>query len=605
MCGIVGAVGLSGPPPKELTDRMLRALVHRGPDTAGERFRNGTWLGFRRLPILDLSARADQPMVDDQSGVALVYNGELYNFVELRQELEAHGHQFQTAGDTEVMLHAYLEWGTDAFIRCNGMWALAVDDPHRDGLLLARDRFGEKPLHVGRATDGSWWFASEIRPLVEAGVGQRRLDLHRALAFLTLGDVEDPARSYVDGVVQVPPGAFVSLSARGLGCARHWFSVHDLVRSAWERPPAGPEEVLAALDESVRLRLRSDVPVGTSLSGGIDSSAVVASLRAVAPDHVLHTFTASFPGRPIDEWDRAVLVGERYGVLSHRVEPDVTGLLADLDDVIEHQGGPIESPTVYAQWCVMREAQRQHITVLLDGQGADETWGGYPKYFTAALGESILGVRPDQAVRLVQTWNRAGGHPRVDPRQAVGLVLGAGMRRRLRSGLVRRRARDLGPAFADVMTDDPQGSSGGGPLLERAAAADLERVILPRLLRYADRNSMAFSRELRLPFLDPEVASLGLASGWRDSFDEGWTKVGLRRAAALRLPDEIVWRRDKTAYETPDADWLGDPAVRDEVAAASTDLHGRGLLARADRGRLDPWRVLSLSRFVDRYGLRA
>ncbi|HVN52545.1 MAG TPA: asparagine synthase C-terminal domain-containing protein, partial [Acidimicrobiales bacterium] len=356
------------------------------------------------------------------------------------------------------------------------------------------------------------------------------------------------------------------------------------------------------LDESVRKRLRSDVPVGTSLSGGIDSSSVVASIRAVAPEHVLHTFTASFPGRAIDEWDRAALVGERYGVVLHRVEPTAAGLLEDLDRVVEHQAGPIESPTVYAQWCVMREARREGITVLLDGQGADETWGGYPKYLSAAFGQSLR--HPATAVRMYRTWRHAGTLPPLDPRQPVGLLAGPATRARLRAALVRRRLRALGPAFDGVRTADPQGRPGRGPLLDRAATADLERVILPRLLRYADRNSMAFSRELRLPFLDPDVATSGLGSGWLEGFASGWTKAQLRRTAALRLPDSIVWRRDKTAYETPDAEWLADGAVAEAIAGATRDLHHAGLLAAPELGGLDPWRVLSLARLLECYGLQ-
>jgi asparagine synthase (glutamine-hydrolysing) len=602
MCGIAGAVGLAAPPDDELVERVLESLAHRGPGHGGQRYREGCWLGFRRLPILDLSARADQPMVDDASGVAVVYNGEIYNYLELREELEAKGHRFRTTGDTEVLLHAYVEWGTRAFARCNGMWAVAIDDPRHEGVLLARDRFGEKPLHVGRAADGSWWFASELRPLVVAGAGSGRLDRSRALGFLVLGDVEDPCRSYVEGIEQVPPGAHARLTARGLSSPTQWFDVHDLLAEGVAGGPRSPEEVLDQLDTSVRLRLRSDVPVGTSLSGGIDSSSVVASLRAVAPEHVLHTFTASFPARAIDEWERAALVGEQFGVVLHRVEPTVSGLLDDLDRLVDHQGGPVESPTVYAQWCVMREAHREGITVLLDGQGADETWGGYPKYVNAALGESL--TRPTQAVRLYQTWERLGSRPRLDPRQPIGLIAPMRARAGLRAALVRTRARALGPAFDGVRTADPQGAPGEGGLLARAATADLERVILPRLLRYADRNSMAFSRELRLPFLDPDVVRSGLGSGWSEGFRSGWTKALLRRAAALRLPDEIVWRRDKTAYETPDADWEADAGVGSAITAATYDLHAAGLLAAPELRGLNPWRVLSLARFLDCYGLR-
>jgi asparagine synthase (glutamine-hydrolysing) len=538
-------------------------------------------------------------MVDDATGVARVYTGEIYTFVELRADLERLGHRFATSGDTEVLLRGYLEWGADVFPRCNGMWAAAIDDPSADGVLLSRDRFGEKPLHLGRHADGSWWFASELKPLLDLGVGDRRLDLARTLGFLALGDIEDPTAAYVAGITQVPPGTTVRLTERGPGAPRPWFCLDRLLDEARSGTPASEDEVLAALDRSVELRLRSDVEVGTSLSGGVDSSAVVASLRAVDPDRPLHAFTASFPGRDIDEWDRAALVAERFDVTIHRVEPTADGFVDDLDRLVEHQGGPIESPTVYAQWCVMRRAHEEGVTVLLDGQGADETWGGYPKYVGFGLVDGIGRGRPRQSLALARAWDRT---PRVDLRQVAGLAASGRAGQPLRKALVGLRGRPLGPALADVAVHDPQ-QAGRGPLLQRAARADLGRVVLPRLLRYADRNSMAWSREVRLPFLDPEVVRLALGSDWFGGFSSGWTKAALRRAVGRRLPGEIAWRRDKTAYEVPDHEWLARADVQAMVQDSAATLHAHGLLAGPSAQGMNAWRVLSLGRLVERYRL--
>lgn len=602
MCGIVGAVGLDQPPDPDVQDSVIGSLEHRGPDAGGAWFGQGVWLGFRRLSILDLSSRADQPMVDPASGVAIVYNGELYNYLELRRDLEAQGASFATTGDTEVLLRGYLRWGDGLFERCNGMWAVAVCDPSRAGVLLCRDRFGEKPLHLGRHPTGSWWFASEPTALRAAGVGTGRPDVSRLLGFLALGDIEDPARSYLEGIDQVEPGTSLHLTPDGPVAPRRWWRLADVVQEAWSAPPLADEEVRARLDEAVALRLRSDVAVGTSLSGGIDSSAVVASLRAVDPSRELHAFTASFPGQPIDEWDRAAIVGRRFGLALHRVEPTPTGFLADLDVLVDRQGGPIESPTVYAQWCVFRAAHDAGVTVLLDGQGADETWGGYPKHVGFAIGDLLLHGRLDRARRALALWRRLGSLPAPDVRQAAGLLLPGAWRAPARSALVDRRRGVLGPIFDGVATTDPQGSAVGG-LLERAAVADLGRVVLPRLLRYADRNSMAWGREVRLPFLDPAVLDAGLRSDWSAGMAQGWTKLALRRVASVRLPDAIVWRRDKTAYETPDAAWLARPDVDEAVRQAARSLTSLGVLRRPEAAGLSPWRVLSLSRFLDRYGL--
>ena len=602
MCGIAGAVGLQEAPSALRRRAVLDGISHRGPNAEGDRYRDGTWLGFRRLSILDLNSRADQPMVDDTTGTVIVYNGEIYNFVELRKELEGHGHRFVTSGDTEVMLRGYLQWGSGVFARCNGMWACAIDDPTTPGVLLSRDRFGEKPLYTGHHADGSWWFASEIRSLVDIGIGDRRLDLERAFGFLALGDVEDPSGSYFAGITPLPAGTSARLTDRGRSEPEAWFSLDDLIREAVARGPGSDEEVRHALDRAVELRLRSDVEVGTSLSGGVDSSAIVASLRAVDAERTLHAFTASFPGRDIDEWDRARTVGERFGVTLHRIEPTPEGFVDELDAIVEHQGAPIESPTVYAQWCVMRRANEEGVTVLLDGQGADETWGGYLKYAGFALADGIGHGRLSTSAGMVRTWRSLGGLPRVDVPQLTGLATGKRTRTRLVGVLADRRRRPLGPALAEVTVGDVQ-APGRGPLMERAARSDLRRVVLPRLLRYADRNSMAWSREIRLPFLDPEVIRLGIGSNWFDGFASGWSKLALRRAVGPRLPQEITWRRDKTAFEVPVDEWLHRPDLTALVDQAGSDLAGLGLLASPSTAGLDPWRVLSLARLVDRYGL--
>ena len=603
MCGIVGAVGGRTAPSPDVVTSVLGSLAHRGPDAEGQRWHDGVWLGFRRLAILDLQARADQPMVDEESGVAVVFNGEIYNYVELRDELAGRGHRFLTTGDTEVVLRGWVEWGEELFRRCNGMWAVAVQERGRPGVVLARDRFGEKPLHLGVDRDGRWWFGSEVRALCLAGVGGRRLDLARTLGFLVMGDVEDPARTFVEGIEQVRPGELVHLTDRGIASRRRWFDVAELVERARTSLPGRDDEVRSALDEAVRLRLRSDVAVGTSLSGGLDSSAVVAALRSVDPVRELHAFTATFPGRAVDELHHARLVAERFSVDLHPVEPTLDGFLDELDDLVSHQGGPIESPTVYAQWCVQREAQNIGVTVLLDGQGADETWGGYPKYVGAAAAGALLSARPDRMIALRRSWSRFGDQPRADLRQIAGLLAPAPVRTALLGAVRRRAMARLGPAFIDVELPDPQGGQLSGAITARAAQADLGRVILPRLLRYADRNSMAMSREVRLPYLDPQLLEFALASDWDAGLRVGWTKLGLRRAVAHRLPPSIAWRRDKVAYATPDREWLEHPRSVHAIAEAQKELSRIGLL-EATVGGIDPWRVVSLARFVDRYGLQ-
>jgi asparagine synthase (glutamine-hydrolysing) len=603
MCGIAGRIGGSEAPSAPEVRAVLDSLRHRGPDAEGQWCADGVWLGFRRLSILDLASRADQPMVDEEAGVALVFNGEIYNYVELREQLVALGHRFVTTGDTEVVLRGWIEWGEGLFPRCNGMWAIAVHQRGAPGVILSRDRFGEKPLYVGAARDGTWWFGSEVRALREAGAGTGRLQLGRALGFLLLGDVEDPTDSYLDGITQVPPGTVAHLTPRGIVATRRWFSAQDLVAGAWGCEPARDDEVRAGLDDAVRLRLRSDVPVGTSLSGGVDSSTIVASLRSVDPVRTLHAFTATFPGEQVDELDHARLVAERFSVQLHPVEPTLDGFLAELDPLLLHQGAPIEGPTVYAQWCVQRAARDEGVTVLLDGQGADETWGGYAKYVGASMASDLLGLRPGRLAAQRRGWRRFGDRPSPDVRQLAALAAPRPLLPRMLALSRRSEQRWLGEAFVGVALQDPQGPPATGNVTARAAGADLGRVILPRLLRYADRNSMAMSREMRLPFLDPAVVDLALRSDWDRGFRTGWTKLALRRAVSHRLPQSIAWRREKVAYATPEAAWRSDSRTLALETAARHDLVDRGVLARPD-APFGGWRLIALSRFLDLYGLR-
>lgn len=604
MCGIVGAVGLTREPAPDLVERVLESIRHRGPDASGHVFREGTWLGSRRLKVLDLRDEANQPMGDEASGVVLVYNGEVYNFLELREELERKGHRFETSGDTEVLLRGYLEWGDGLFPRCNGMWAVAIRDPRRGGTLLCRDRFGEKPLYLGQTAEGAWWFGSEAATLSLAGAGSGRFDASRVLNFLLFGDAEDPNGSFFDGISQVKPGHCVLVTDGGVVDERRWWDLAEFAQQRWGASAARPEEVEEALDRAVRLRLRSDVLVGSSLSGGIDSSTILGSIRSLDGSRDIHVFTASFPGETLDEWGRASLVAERFGAVAHRVEPTLDGFLDTLPLLVRRQGGPFDSPSVYAQWCVMEAAAAAGVVVLLDGQGADETWGGYRKYVWFAVADALQRGNLSSAARIVKEWRSADDLPAPDLLQVGGLALPAPGRQLARLAL-RRLHRWIGPALLDAALVDPQGSKARGPLLRQAAVADGGRVILPRLLRYADRNSMAWSRELRLPFLDLEVVGHAFSAGWRNGFESGWTKEPLRRVAARRLPQEIVWRRGKTAYDVPEAEWLPRPRVREQLRVALELLQDLQIVERRPSPPLSPWRALSLASFLEQSGLAA
>jgi asparagine synthase (glutamine-hydrolysing) len=432
-----------------------------------------------------------------------------------------------------------------------------------------------------------------------AGVGERRLNAARVAAFLRFGDVEDPVDSYLEGIHQLPPGHTMRLGPSGSSQLRPYWRAEDAIWEAAQAPVPSSEEIRDAVDLAVRIRMRADVVVGTSLSGGIDSSAVIASMRRADPTREIHAFNSSFPGDESDEWQRADLVARNFGITLHRVQPDPSAFVSEIDHLVERQGGPIESPTVYAQWCVMRAANQAGVTVLLDGQGADEVFGGYRKYFWIGVADELVRCRPDRAGSLVREWANRHDVPQLRLRQVLPMAVPRTIGPLVAAG-TNVLPSVVGPALFDARAGLPLVGARGS-LLDRAATSDLKRVVLPRLLRYADRNSMAWSREVRLPYLDPKVITVGLASRWSDGMHHGWTKFALRNAMAERLPNEIVWRRDKTAYEVPERAWLARPDMIAAIAEARAHLASTGIV-HARRGRaVNPWRALSLSRFVRTY----
>lgn len=604
MCGIVGVVGQDAARQRDRVGTAVAALRHRGPDGDNVFVGDRVALGHTRLAVIDPSTASDQPMVDEPSGCVLVFNGEIYNYRELRSELEALGHSFRSAGDTEVLLRSYLQWGDSCVTALNGMFAFAVWDPRTQSVFLARDRLGEKPLHLARE-DGVTWFASEIKALLTAAVVPPRPDHGYLGRFLALGDLGHPTATPFAGVTQLPAAHAARADQDGrLRIWRYWDVPVDIRRS---------DAVYDDFDElfldAVALRLRSDVPVGTSLSGGLDSSLVLATVRQHEPDHELHAFTASFPGDEADELPRATAVADKLSATLHPVALSAADLVNDLTAVIRANEGPVESPSTLAQYCVMREAHRAGVTVLLDGQGADETWAGYDKYARTALTRHVTHLAAGRARELAVSWHRVRGQ-RLRPEVAqFAAVSGSEAGRRLLERVRRRTPGQwLAPAYLRRSFDDPlEGLErhGTGHAASDLALADLTRITLPRLLRYADRDSMAWSREVRLPFLDHRLVELAARTCFDRKVVDGWTKEPIRRMLErLGLPD-VARRRDKRAYMPPTSRWLADARVVERVNDAWRRLHDDGLLAGATppNATLPRWRVLAVATWAEEFGV--
>jgi asparagine synthase (glutamine-hydrolysing) len=557
VCGIGGIVG--APAPEEVVlRRMARAMAHRGPDDEGIWAHGSAGLVFRRLAIIDLDPRSNQPLHLD--GLHLCFNGEIYNYRELRNELRGLGHAFVTEGDGEVLLHAWREWGEAALDRVNGMFALAIWDEGRRSLTLASDPFGEKPLYYGEV-GGNLVFASDIRALIGAVDGLGAPDERALRIFVARDLMPAPEGSFFAGVRRLP-AAHLLRWRDGCGqLARYWTPRRVEVPAQYG---AAVAQLRALLVDSIRLRLRSDVPVGTSLSGGVDSSAIVALSAELGLDHRRHAFTARFPGYERDEWGYAEQVARAAEVVQHHaVEPDPEDLAGDLDALIRDQEEPFGSTSMYAQWLVMRTAREAGVVVLLDGQGADELLGGYPWMVGVA-------ARSRGAQAAMRALLAGGEQRRSTTRSLIGSVLPPRLGRthslRLASPYVNRDA-----AQATLSFQPPPTGFEDGSLARRELILETFVTSLPTLLRYADRDSMAHAREVRLPFLDRRVAEFALSLPAAFICRGGVTKRILRDAARGLVPEPVLARRDKVAFETPQARWLATPAWRERIGSVLLD----------------------------------
>jgi asparagine synthase (glutamine-hydrolysing) len=611
VCGLCGVVALDGPPEVETVERMARELDHRGPDGDGSFQADGVALGFRRLAIIDLSEAGRQPFGSEDGRLQLLHNGEVYNYRELRVDLEAKGHLFRSATDTEVILAAYREWGDACVERFNGMWAFALWDGGRRRLFCSRDRFGVKPFYY-RLHSGRFVFASELKAFRADPEAQLRPNARAVRDYLEQGYVDHTDETFFAGVLKLPPAHSLSFDEDGLRVRRYWGL------EPRDTPAGAPAEAVRELFlDSVRLRLRSDVPIGTCLSGGIDSSAI-----ACAVDHLLRTeaenakpvgarqrtFTAFFAERGFDERPYAEAVVERTHASPHWVSFTDNDLVESLPAIVEAQDEPFGSTSIVAQWYVMREASRAGLKVMLDGQGADEILAGYHGYFGPFFADLLLSGRVRQLRRELGAYRELHGASAAGAAVALARPFVPERARWLARGYVRGGASLVHQGLRGLA---PTAESNGAPYrdrLRRQLHLILTRRGLPELLRYEDRNSMAHSLEARVPFLDYRLVELLFSLEAGELIERGRTKAVLRRALGDLLPPVVRDRVDKLGFVTPEGRWLR--GALGELAAdifASRSFADRGFvdaeaarmrLARHRRGELQAgfelWRALNL-----------
>ncbi|WBY00720.1 asparagine synthase (glutamine-hydrolyzing) [Ramlibacter tataouinensis] len=550
--------------PDHVVIAMRDRLAHRGPDGHGLEIRHtsamSVALAHRRLSIVDLSEAASQPMASADGRQLIAFNGEIYNFVELRKELEAQGETFRSRSDTEVLLAAYRRWGPDCLQRLNGMFAFAVWDEVRQQVFIARDRFGEKPLFFARPAGGGIAFASEIKALlahpgIALGVDTGTLERYAAGQYH-----EDGEATLFDGVRRVPPATALLLDtdSRLLRQWRYWTPDYTQVDDGLGLESAS-DRFLELLQESIRKRLRADVPVGSSLSGGLDSSMIVctlADMRTKGAAFEQHTFSARFDQDPtLSEGEYIDMVVERTGVHPHAVSPDPATLMAESRLLHWHQEEPFLSASIYLQWCVARLAREHRTTVLLDGQGADEVLAGYQYYFRTHQLDLADRLQLRELLRTTQLFNsrlRVASDRYANSRRRFNHQIAMSVPQLLRS-IVRPSGLYAGPY--EVGVPPPR----RGQRLRRQLAEALQYNSLPQLLRYADRNAMAFGREGRLPFLDYDLVDWCIRLPDRAWIHDGWQKYVMRSAGEGLLPPAVQWRADKVGYAAPLDVWLRGP----------------------------------------------
>lgn len=578
MCGIAGIIDKKGIGTSGLV-KMSELLRHRGPDDegftlidAGKKFisckgdasipevnhlaaistvpGNHT-LGFlhRRLSILDLSPAAHQPMSYNDH-LLITYNGEIYNYREIRAELVSKGHTFRCDSDTEVILASYKEWGTKCVGKFIGMWAFAICDLANNQLFLSRDRFGIKPLYYF-SRQGKFVFASEIKALLALPFVETKADTAAVLEYLSFGGTSNAFHCLFRDIEQVHPAQNMIVDLESLDIkTERYYDLDKKVKSAPIHASSALNDFKELLENSVDLHLRSDVPIGSCLSGGLDSSAIV-SIAAKKISGNYKTFTAAYKSPEIDEAVYAKIVSDSFGNIENNLTwPDVETYWKDFEALTWHQDLPIHSASVYAQWEVMKLAGKANTKVVINGQGSDEILGGYYHFAGIHLIELL---RRGKLLSFLHEFRGMKENftptPVKDMGRAFFYFLPSSAQRMI------REEQRLGPNFISdkyrLSSDIPERA---GRTFRESSIANI-KYGLQELLRYEDRNSMAFSVESRVPFLDHRLVEYSIALDNKWKVRDGWSKYILRKAVESSLPKEVVWRKNKMGFVTPHGEW--------------------------------------------------
>ena len=608
MCGLAVMLGLGGRLPDAVVlGRMSQSIAHRGPDDSGLYLHHQVGFGFRRLSILDLSPTGHQPMSSDDGQLVIVFNGEIYNYLELRDELQAAGYCFRSTSDTEVLLTAYRHWGPECLARLNGMWAFVIHDRRRGVLFGARDRFGVKPLFVHRGKD-CWLLASEVKAILASDLYQRETNWQIAADFLIHARLDETQATFYAGIEHVPPGCAFELKLDGSW--RQW-TYWSLAAIEAEPIRDVEQELAELLEDAVRIRLRSDVPVGVCLSGGLDSTAIICAMarnrgnggvRPAAPVTAFCYHDAAFDERAFIADTLA-----QTGALLRRISLAPEEMWGSLAEVLRFQDEPIISGWPIAGFHLMKLASRDGVKVVLNGQGSDEVLAGYWGYFHDhwyTLLRTGQGARAWHEIRAYAARHGTSGSRLF--LHSLGRLFHHQLRRLKPYRMVarRRRRRRQTRWFAPCLIDRlvPKDAGYQDPDLNAVLRGAVERTPLPQNLRTEDRNSMAHGVESRLPFLDYRLVSLAFRVPADRKIEGIWNKALLRRSLRARIPDSVRTRVEKMGFPTSLHTWvvnvLAEP-LRDILASRAARERGiynveAMLRVLQNNHPVEPWDALRL-----------
>jgi len=555
MCGIYGTTLNYN---QKVFDEKLKRINFRGPDFTGIQSypsNNGkVTFGHNRLAILDLDARSNQPFSYNDS-VHIVFNGEIYNYKEIRSVLQQKGYVFQSESDTEVVLNAFIEWGAACVNQFVGMWALVIYQHKEKKLFLSRDRFGIKPIYLYQHND-FFAFASEIKALLPLEKVDKSISDENLGSYLAYGTTHQPYQNLYKNIIDLEPGCNYEIDLSDLSIKKQNYFSLDNAFDTLTNTQNLTQQFEELFNDSIALHLRSDVEIGSCLSGGLDSSAIVHYAAQQLGDKKMQTFTAAYKNKTVDESNYAKIVANSLkNVTDHYTYPNAATFLKDLGKIIYHQDLPIGSTSIFAQWEVMKSANQHQVKVLLDGQGADEILGGYYNFAGLQLIELLKKMKFIQFFKQYYLL-RKNFTPAVKMAvlRAAYYYLPEKLQQKLRATERHSYAFIKEKSLKELSLEVPKR---GGKTFSQHTNLSIQFGMY-ELLRYEDRNSMAFSIESRVPFLDHRLVNFIRALPTNEKINGGWTKLILRKILDNKLPNEIVWRKDKKGFVTPQQEWKNE-----------------------------------------------